>query len=53
MRIKILLSAFALFAMPGLAYAQCSMGSGEATMSCAEGLTWDAASRSCVANATS
>ena len=53
MRIKILLAAFVLTAAPGLAFAECSWGMQEVTMSCAEGTAWDAASQTCVATATS
>ena len=54
MPIKTLLAAFVLTALPGFAYAQCSWGGAqEATMSCADGTTWDAASQTCVATANS
>ena len=54
MRIKTLLAAFVLMAVPGFAYAECSWGRAhELTMSCAEGSTWDAASQTCVPTATS
>jgi hypothetical protein len=54
MRIKTLLAAFVLTAVPGFAYAECSWGRAhEVTMSCADGMTWDAASQTCVVTATS
>jgi hypothetical protein len=54
MRIKILLAAFVLTAVPGFAYAECSWGGArDMTMSCADGTTWDSASQTCVATATS
>lgn len=54
MRIKTLLAAFVLTALPGFAYAECSWGGAqEVTMSCAEGTSWDAASQTCVTSATS
>lgn len=53
MRIKTLLAAFILAAAPGLAFAECSWGARDVTMSCAEGTSWDAASQTCVATATS
>lgn len=54
MRIKTLLAAFVMMAVPGFAYAECSWGqSHEVTMSCAEGTSWDASSQSCVTTATS
>lgn len=54
MRIKTLLAAFVLMAMPGFAYATgCSWGSHEVTMSCADGATWDAETQTCVPTATS
>jgi len=54
MRIKTLLAAFVLTAVPGFAYAECSWGRmQEATMTCADGTTWDSASQTCVVTATS
>lgn len=54
MRIKTFLAAFVVMAMPGFAYAECSWGRmQEASMSCAEGMTWDATAQICVATATS
>jgi hypothetical protein len=49
MSIKTLLAALVLTAAPGLAMAECSWGKTEqVTMSCAEGMMWDADSASCV-----
>jgi len=54
MRIKILLAAFVLTALPGLAFAQCSWGStNEVTMNCTQGSTWDADAQSCVPTVSS
>lgn len=54
MRIKTLLAAFVLMVVPGFAYADCSSSSAhDATMSCAQGTSWDAASQSCVTTANS
>ena len=54
MRIKTLLAAFVLTAVPGFAHAECSWGaSNEVTMSCADGATWDAETQACVPTATS
>ena len=56
MRIKTVLAAAILTMTPALAMAQgCSFGSHgqEASMSCAEGTTWDATSGTCVPTATS
>jgi hypothetical protein len=54
MLVKSLLAAFVLMAAPGMAFADCSWGaSHEVTMSCAEGMTWDAGSQTCVPTATS
>jgi hypothetical protein len=54
MRIKTLLAAFVLTALPGFAYAQCSLGSAnDVTMSCAQGSTWDADAQSCVPGVSS
>ena len=54
MRIKTLLAAFVLMAVPGFAYAECSWGAGhEVTMSCADGTSWDADAQACVPTATS
>lgn len=54
MRMKTLLAAFVLMAVPGFAYAECSWGRvHEVTMSCSDGTVWDAASQSCVTSATS
>jgi hypothetical protein len=53
MRIKTLLAAFVLTAVPGFAYAECNWGSHQATMSCADGATWDAEAQACVPTATS
>lgn len=54
MRIKTLLAAFVLTALPGFAYADCSWGRAhDVTMSCADGMTWDAAAQTCVTTATS
>lgn len=53
MRIKTLLAAFVLMAVPGFAYAECSWGSHEVTMSCADGATWDAETQACIPTATS
>lgn len=52
MRLTALLTTAILLAFPGVAAAQC-YGSEEASMSCAEGTTWDATSQTCVATATS
>jgi len=52
--IKILMTAATLTVLPGLAIAMCSGTKHEdMAMSCAEGSTWDAASRTCVSTATS
>lgn len=51
MKIKVLLAALVLSMSPALAMAEgCFFGHAteEATMSCAQGTTWDAASASCV-----
>jgi hypothetical protein len=48
MSIKTLLAALVLTAAPGLAMAECSWGAHQVTMSCAEGMSWDADSQSCV-----
>ncbi|MEQ8367957.1 MAG: carbohydrate-binding module family 14 protein [Roseicyclus sp.] len=54
MRIKSLLAAFVLMAVPGFAYAECSWGAAyETTMSCAQGTAWDANAQTCVPTATS
>jgi len=46
---KSLLAAIALAALPTLATAECfGTDHDEASMSCAAGTVWDAASRSCV-----
>jgi len=49
MSIKTLLAALVLTAAPGFAMAQCSWGKAEqVTMSCAEGMMWDADSAACI-----
>ncbi len=49
MRIRVLLTAFVLTALPGLAFAQCSWGNpDEVTMNCTQGSTWDADAQACV-----
>ena len=48
MSIKTLLAALVLTAAPGLAMAECSWGAQAVTMSCAEGLSWDADSQTCI-----
>ena len=49
MSIKSLLAALVLTVAPGLAIAECSFGRGhEVTMSCADGMTWDADAQACV-----
>jgi hypothetical protein len=49
MSIKTLLAALVLTVAPGLAIAECSFGRGhEVTMSCADGMTWDADAQACV-----
>ncbi|MFW5655935.1 MAG: adenylosuccinate lyase [Roseicyclus sp.] len=49
MSIKTLLAAFVLTAAPGLALAECGWGKADqVTMSCAEGMMWDADSATCV-----
>lgn len=54
MSIKTLLAALVLTAAPGLAMAECSWGSNhEVTMSCSEGMTWDAGTQTCVPVASS
>lgn len=53
MKIKTLLAALVLTAAPALAYAGCTGQSHQATMSCADGLAWDAATQTCVATTTS
>lgn len=52
--IKTLMTAAALTVLPGLAMAMCSgMKYDTMAMSCAEGSTWDAETRTCVPAATS
>ncbi|WJY21338.1 hypothetical protein QTA57_16495 [Fontisubflavum oceani] len=55
MRIKTLLAALALMTAPSLAIAECSWGHGsnEASISCAQGTTWDAESQRCVTSVSS
>ena len=55
MTIKTLLTASILMLMPLAAQAQCfhSFGTEEAAISCAEGTTYDADTRACVATASS
>lgn len=55
MKIKSLLCAIALSALPAIAQAQCMHGlpSGEAAVTCADGMTWDATAMACVSTATS
>jgi hypothetical protein len=55
MTIKTLLAASVLVLTPMMASAQCSAfhGAQEAAISCAEGMTWDATSMTCVAVASS
>ncbi|MEX3014957.1 adenylosuccinate lyase [Gymnodinialimonas hymeniacidonis] len=55
MTIKTLLTASVLMLVPMMAQAQCMWdhGSQEAAISCADGTTWDAASMTCVAVASS
>ena len=49
MSIKTLLAALVLTAAPGIAMATCNWGNMEqVTMSCSEGMTWDAESATCV-----
>lgn len=52
MTIKTLLAASVLLVLPAIAQAQCSSGA-EASITCAEGMTWDATSMTCVATASS
>ena len=52
MTIKTALAALALTILPAISYASCSDRSHQA-MSCAEGSVWDAASSTCVQQATS
>jgi hypothetical protein len=54
MSIKTLLAAIVLSAAPGLAAAACNWGTpDQVTMSCSEGMTWDAGTQTCVPVATS
>lgn len=55
MKIKMILASLLLATAPGLALAQgCSHGhSQEAMITCADGLTWDAESGTCVTIASS
>ena len=54
MKMKTLLAALAITVAPTLAFAECGWGKAhETAMSCAEGSTWDADSRSCVPVASS
>lgn len=56
MPIKVVLTTLALLASPGLAIAQgCSFydHGQEARMSCAEGLSWDSATGTCVPTVSS
>lgn len=46
MKTKLTLATVALIALPAFASAMCSDQSHQA-MSCAEGMTWDAATQSC------
>jgi hypothetical protein len=52
MKLKTLLAALALTVTPVFAFAQCG-GHSEASMSCMDGKTWDAASSTCVDKSTS
>ena len=53
MRAKLLIAVIALSAAPGLALAKgCSYGHDEVTMSCPEGLSFDAESQTCKPPAT-
>ena len=53
MKLKTLLAALALTITPALASAACFDKHEQVTMSCAEGMQWDAASRTCVPTASS
>jgi len=54
MRLAIVFSILATFITPTIAMAECNWSRGhEVTMSCADGMTWDADSASCIPTATS
>lgn len=56
MNIKTTIAAFVLILSPALAYAEGCSGaahSEQASMSCAEGMTFDASQNTCVAETTS
>ncbi len=54
MTFKHFAAAFVLMMVPTLATAECGWSMGhEATMTCADGTTWDAQSGTCVPTATS
>ena len=54
MKAKLTLATLVLVAAPGIAAAMCSdMRPAQTAMSCAEGMVWDAGTRSCVAPASS
>ncbi|PZX17577.1 hypothetical protein LX81_01302 [Palleronia aestuarii] len=48
MTIKTALTAFALVLAPGLALAECDWSKQTASMSCADGMTYDSATQACV-----
>lgn len=48
MKLTVGLAALALVALPSLAAAQCTYGKQKQAMSCAEGATYDNATRSCL-----
>lgn len=48
MKLTLGLAALALVALPSLAAAQCTHDKQEQAMSCAEGTTYDSATRACV-----
>ncbi|WP_375552028.1 hypothetical protein [Rhodophyticola porphyridii] len=55
MRIRTLLAGLVLIATPGLAIAECNWGAGmnEASISCAQGTTWDDTTQRCVTSVSS